>query len=187
MTSLEQFKNNIEKELENQIKGINSTPILDRFRVHLDSLDGDFNLANMLFEKNIKSELYLSMLYQIVYPAKKIQKFSIEVDGKLINESPNPKQTGVSLLKELGVDILNLHPKFKKYVFKTKEEFYKNYSNNVTLLEIDGFYVSVLHILYGTGNNTLEKFTNFIESINECLQYQKIKIYDNSYYQESYI
>ena len=183
MTSLEQFKKDIDCELTLSILEKGKTPILDRLQIHLDNLDEDYNLSTMLNPKNLDVELYLSMLYQIVYPAKKIQKFSIEVDGKLINESPNPKQTGVSLLKELGVDILNLHPKFKKYVFKTKEEFYKNYSNNVTLLEIDGFYVSVLHILYGTGNNTLEKFTNFIESINECLQYQKIKIYDNSYYQ----
>ena len=117
MTSLEQFKNNIEKELENQIKGINSTPILNRFRVHLDSLDGDFNLANMLFEKNIKSELYLSMLYQIIYPAKKKTELSIILDGILIKgESCRDKIQ--NLVKEVGVGNVKKLKKYSRFIYK---------------------------------------------------------------------
>tara|TARA_R110000803_G_scaffold38685_1_gene83629 strand:+ start:201 stop:755 length:555 start_codon:yes stop_codon:yes gene_type:complete len=183
MVSLEQFKKDIESELTLSILEKGKTPILDRLQIHLDNLGEDYNLSTMLNPKNLDVELYLSMLYQIVYPAKKIQKFSIEVDGQLLKEEKNPKQTGVALLRELGIGILKQHPKYGKYVFKSKEEFYSKYSNNVTLLEIDGFYVSVLHILYSSGKNTLDKITNFIVNINEHLQYQKIKINDNSYYQ----
>ena len=180
---LQQFYKDIKRELELNSLGKGQTPILDRLRIHLDALDTDYNLATMLSPKNLNVELYLSMVYQIVFPAKKIQKFSIEVDGKLLKEEKNPKQTGVALLRELGVNILKSHPKYGKFVFESKEDFMKKYSNNVTLLEMDGFHVSVLHILYSKGNNTLDKITNFIESINEYLQYKKIKIYDNSYYQ----
>jgi len=180
---LEKFLKDIEKELELRILGKGKTPILDRLQIHLDNLEEDYNLSTMLNPKNLKVELYVSMLYSIVYPAKKIQKFSVEVDGRKLKEEKNPKQTGVALLKELGTDVLINHPKWGKYVFKNKEEFYKKYSNNVTLLEINGIYLSVLHILYSTGNDTLDKITNFIDSINEYVQYQKIKIYDNSYYQ----
>lgn len=181
--NLKKFLKDIEKELELDILKEGETPILNRLQIHLDNLDEDYNLATMLNPKNLKVELYLSMLYQIVYPAKKIQKFSIEIDGKILKEEKNPKQTGERLLKELDINILKNHPKWGKYVFTTKEEFYKKYSNNVTLLETNGVYLSVLHILYSKGTNTLDKITNFIESINEHLQYQKIKIHDNSYYQ----
>lgn len=180
---LKKFLKDIEKELELDILKEGETPILNRLQIHIDNLDENYNLATVLNPKNLKVELYLSMLYQIVYPARKIQKFSIEVDGKILKEEKNPKQTGVSLLRELDIDILKNHPKWGKYIFNNKEEFYKKYSNNVTLLEINGVYLSVLHILYSTGNNTLDKITNFIESINEYVQYQKIKIHDNSYYQ----
>ncbi len=180
----QKFLSEIERELELRMLEKGETPILDRLQIHIDNLDNkDYGLDTLLNPNNIKHELYVSMLYQIVYPAKKIQKFSIEVDGKMLKEEKNPKQTGVALLKELDINILKNHPKYGNYIFNTKEEFYKKYSNNVTLLEINGVYLSVLHILYSTGNNTLAKITNFIENINNHLKYQKIKIYDNSYYQ----
>lgn len=181
--NLKKFREDIEKELELRILNKNNTPILERLEIHLEQIDKKYNLATMLNPQNIKSELYLSMLYQIVHPAKKIQKFSIEVDGKILPKEKNPKQAGIGLLKVLGTEVLINHPKHQKYVFKSPEEFYKLYANNVTLLEINGFYLSVLHILYSNGKNTLEKFQNFINSINEHLQYKKIKIHDNSYYQ----
>ena len=178
-----EFKEAVREEFARyHVKGIKG-PLLDRLQIHLDTLDTDYDFYNLFVAKNMESELYLSMLYQIIYPAKKIQKFSIEVDGKILKEEKNPKQTGVALLKELDINILKTHPKFGKYVFNTKEEFYEKYSNNVTLLEVSGVYLSVLHILYSSGNNTLDKITNFIENINKHLKYQKIKIYDDSYYQ----
>jgi|TARA_B110001454_G_scaffold137452_1_gene127773 hypothetical protein len=181
--NLVKFKEDILKELRIRELGKGDTPILDRLQIHLNNLEGECSVDSMLQKTNMDVEFYASMVYQIVYPAKKIQKFSIEVDGKLLKEEKNPKQTGVALLRELGVNILKSHPKYGKFIFESKEDFMKKYSNNVTLLEMDGFHVSVLHILYSKGNNTLDKITNFIESINEYLQYKKIKIYDNSYYQ----
>ena len=180
---LKKFIKDIEKELELRMLNKSNTPILDRLEIHLEQLDKEYNLATMLNPQNLKSELYLSMLYQIVYPAQKVQKLSIEVDNKILPEEKNAKQSGVSLLKTLGAKFLINHPKYQKYIFNSKNEFYKKYSNNVTLLEIDGFYLSVLHILYSSGDNTLEKFQNFADNINEYLQYKKIKIHDNSYYQ----
>jgi hypothetical protein len=181
--NLKKFIEDIEKELELRILNKNNTPILDRLEMHLEQLDEPYNLATMLNPQNVKSELYLSMLYQIAHPAKKIQKFSIEVDNKILPEEKNRKQAGISLLKVLGTEVLINHPQYQKYVFNSPNEFYKKYANNVTLLEINGLHLSVLHILYSNGKNTLEKFQNFINSINEHLQYKKIKIYDNSYYQ----
>lgn len=180
---LVQFRDNIKKEYELRMLNEGNTPILDRLELHLKQLDKKYSLETMLNPKNIQHELYLSMVYQIVYPAKKIQKLIIKVDNKTLSEQKNNKQKGIALLKELGIKVLKSHPKYSKYIFNSKEEFYKNYSNNVSLLEVDGFCLSVLHILYSTGADTLEKFQNFAKNINEHFKYEKIKIYANSYYQ----
>lgn len=89
-----QFKKDIEKELELSILGNEETPILDRLQIHLDNLNQEYNLSTMLNPQNIQHELYLSMIYQIVYPSKKIQKVKITVDGIEIPEEKNAKQTG---------------------------------------------------------------------------------------------
>jgi len=183
MMNLEKFKEELKQEMIADEFKTGETPIMDRLQIHLNNVEGEkYEMGHLLNPDCLNSDLWLSMLYQIAYPAKKVQKFTIELDGEMLEEGKNPKQTGMILLKALGVDVLKNHPKFGKYVFSSKEEFYKKFSNNVTLLEVNGYYLSVLHILYSNGSNTIDKISRFAQSINDYFQYQKIKIHDNSYY-----
>ena len=69
MKYLKQFKKSIEKELINQLEEkVNSTPILDRLQIHFDSLEENTEVGWILTEKNMKSNNFLSLLYQVVYP-----------------------------------------------------------------------------------------------------------------------
>ena len=185
MKQFEKFINDITEEARSKELNKNAiTPIMDRIQLHIDMYTPSKTIGDYINPNVAKDDrMAMSLVYEMVYPSKKIQKIGVEIDGEMLPEEKVAKHSGIALLKKLGINVLKNHPKWGKYVFKTKEEFYKSYSNNVTLLEMDGFHVSVLHILYSKGNNTLDKITNFIESINEYLQYKKIKIYDNSYYQ----
>jgi len=117
MTSLEQFKKDIDCELTLSILEKGKTPILDRLQMHLDNLDEDYNLSTMLNIKNLDVELYLSMLYQIVYPSKKKIQLSITLDGILI-KGKSDRDKIQNLVKKVGVENVKKLKTYSRFVFK---------------------------------------------------------------------
>lgn len=118
---LVKFKEELRKEavIRHLDKG-GDTPMLDRLQIHLDQLEG-YSIEKMLSPKNLKSDLYLSMLYQIIYPAKTKKTLYLEYQNipilgknntecliKLINLI-NPKLISQTSYKEFLVDEI---PKF---------------------------------------------------------------------------
>lgn len=99
--NLKKFLKDIEKELELDILKEGETPILNRLQIHLDNLDEDYNLATMLNPKNLKVELYLSMLYQIVYPAKSKNTLYLEYNGVSMEGKDNTQRL-IKLIDSIG-------------------------------------------------------------------------------------
>ena len=114
---LNTFLKDIEKELELNILKKGETPILDRLQIHLDNLDGDFNLATMLNPKNLKVELYLSMLYQIVYPAKKRTTFNIIYEGQEI-EGKTAREKIQNLNIKVGANNIKKLKTYSRFLYK---------------------------------------------------------------------
>lgn len=112
-----QFKKDIEKELELSILGNGETPILDRLQIHLDNLSQEYNLSTMLNPQNIQHELYLSMIYQIVYPAKKRNIFKIFYNGKEI-EGNTDRAKIQNLVIEVGVENIKKLKSNKRFLYK---------------------------------------------------------------------
>jgi len=117
MKHLKIFKDSIEKELENQIKGINSTPILDRLQIHFNSLEEDTQINDLLTEQNMGSNNFLSMLYQIVSPAKKKIQLSITLDGILI-KGKSGRDKIQNLVKKVGVENVKKLKTYSRFVYK---------------------------------------------------------------------
>ena len=121
MTKLEQFKEDIRKELILDHLGKGETPILNRLRIHLDNLDEDYSLETMLHPNGIKYELYLSMLYQIVYPSKPTYKRLIKFEGEeIVGKSSQEKLYKV--IKILGIENIQKLPLGSKFLFQTNIE-----------------------------------------------------------------
>lgn len=69
---LDKFKTQIKKELEKRFLGRGETPILNKFELHLNELEGDYTLSTLLDKDNMEHELWLSMLYKITkHPPRK--------------------------------------------------------------------------------------------------------------------
>lgn len=111
---LKKFIKDIEKELELRMLNKNNTPILDRLEIHLEQLDKEYNLATMLNPQNLKSELYLSMLYQIVYPAKSKNTLCLEYNANVI-QGKNNTQCLIELINLVGVDQI-LKTSYKEFI-----------------------------------------------------------------------
>ena len=119
--NLVQFKKDIEKELELRILGNGGTPILDRLQIHLDHLSQEYNLATMLNPKNIQHELYLSMIYQIVYPAKSKNTLYLEYNGNVIQGKDNT-QCLIKLINLVGVNQI-LKTSYKEFILDEIPKF----------------------------------------------------------------
>lgn len=100
------------------IKGIKG-PILERLQIHLNSLDNkDYEFSNLFVPKNMESELYLSILYQIVYPSKPTYKRLIKFEGEeIVGKSSSEKLFKV--INILGVENIKKLPTGSKYLFQT--------------------------------------------------------------------
>ena len=114
---LKKFIKDIEKELGLRILNKNETPILDRLEIHLEQLDKEYNLATMLNPQNLKSELYLSMLYQIIHPAKKKNIFNIIYEGQGI-EGKNDREKIQNLASKIGADNIKKLKNYSKFLYK---------------------------------------------------------------------
>lgn len=80
---LDKFKTKIKLELENRVSGRGKTPILDKFELHLEELEGDYTLDTLLNEDNMKHELWVSMLYRLAWGVRKQVK-RIKADDEFV-------------------------------------------------------------------------------------------------------
>ena len=117
---LNKFLKDIERELELDILKKGETPILDRLQTHLDNLDGDFNLATMLNPKNLKVELYLSLLYRIINPE------IIDKTHKVIPYNPND-----SFKTFFPKHLSNIYPKKRDSIFNQLVKYFN--INNIDI------------------------------------------------------
>lgn len=117
--NLERFKKDIELELETKILNANTpTPILDRLQTHLDTLENKFDLySQMLNPKNLENEMYLSMLYQIIYPAKKRVEFKIYLDDEEIIGKTGREKI-MKLVKIIGSEKIKKLKRYNKFLNK---------------------------------------------------------------------
>lgn len=115
--NLVQFKKNLEQELEVKILNTGSTPLLDRLQIHLDNLDQKYNLATMLNPKNLENELYLSMLYQIVSPARKKNIFRIFYEGEEIQGTTDRAKIQ-NLVIKIGINNIKKLETYNRFLYK---------------------------------------------------------------------
>lgn len=161
---LEKFLKDIEKELELRILGKEKTPVLDRLQIHLDNLEEDYNLSTMLNPKNLKVELYVSMLYQIVYPAKSKNTLCLEYNGNFIEGKDNT-QCLIKLINTIGPEIISKTP-YKEFITEEIPEFLnKNILPSSYKLLKNGKYFD--RSFGGKGINNHIKF--FIKDLNDIL------------------
>ena len=114
----QKFLNEIERELELRMLEKGETPILDRLQIHIDNLDNkDYGLDTLLNPNNIKHELYVSMLYQIVYPAKSKNIFTITYEGQEI-EGKNDREKIQNLAIKIGADDIKKLKTYSKFLYK---------------------------------------------------------------------
>ena len=171
---LNKFLKEIERELELDILKKGETPILDRLQIHLDNLDGDFNLATMLNPKNLKVELYLSMLYQIVYPSKIKKILHIDVDGIQIIGGNNREKL-INFIKLVGAKNISHYPKYS-HLFHSVNEISHIKSSTFKSIGSDLMF----DISFG-GAGTINQYAKFTEDINSILT-QDIKVHFTSTY-----
>ena len=68
--TVKEFKDRLTEELRTKYKkDSRPTPILDRLDLHLKEFEG-YDSSSIISEKNIQSDVYLSMLLQICYPSR---------------------------------------------------------------------------------------------------------------------
>lgn len=117
--NLERFKKDIELELETKILNTDTpTPILDRLQIHLDTLENKFDLySQMLNPNNLKNEMYLSMLCQIIYPARKRSEFKIYLDNKEITGKTGREKI-TKLVKLIGSERLKQLDVYSRFLYK---------------------------------------------------------------------
>jgi len=145
MKHLKIFKDSIEKELQNQIKGINSTPILDRLQIHFDSLEEGDKINDLLTEQNMGSNKFLSLIYQVVSPVNIKRTTSLSLDKKEI--SGNTLRAKLqNLIISIGYKKINMLPNYSKYLHKTQsinsnlsiyKEIDENWSFDVSMGDVN--------------------------------------------------
>lgn len=127
--NLVKFKEDILKELRIRKLGKGDTPILDRLQNHLNNLEGECSVDSMLQKTNMDVEFYASMVYQIVYPAKKKLLLNIFLDNnKIIGKTSRQKiQNLVIKIGSNKISKLKNNGRFvyKKDILKTKGNAYK--------------------------------------------------------------
>tara|TARA_R110000744_G_scaffold366824_1_gene476079 strand:- start:114 stop:647 length:534 start_codon:yes stop_codon:yes gene_type:complete len=134
MNHLKSFRNSIEKEFENKHIGLNLTPILDRLQIHFDSL-GDHTLINdLLTEQNMRSNNFLSLIYQVVYPVSVKRIPSLFLNNKEIVGS-NTREKLQKLIINIGSKKISTLPNYSKFLFKTEsinrqQNIYKQIDND---------------------------------------------------------
>jgi hypothetical protein len=133
MTKLKTFKEEILQDGKNRELG-KPTPILDRLQIHLNTLSNPLKVNDIISEKNLENEVLLSLLHQVVYPAKKKNILRIVLDGKEI-EGKKSREKIQNLIKNIGVKKISTLPKFGKFLFKTNDK--KDMHNAYKIIDKD--------------------------------------------------
>ena len=116
--NLDKFLKDVERELELRMLKKGETPILDRLQIHIDNLDNkDYGLDTLLNPNNIKHELYVSMLYQIVYPSKKKTTFNIIYEGQEI-EGKTHREKIQNLSIKVGANNIKKLKTYSRFLYK---------------------------------------------------------------------
>ena len=117
MMDLVQFKEDIGNEIPLKVKFGGETPILDRLQIHLDNLDKPLTLGDLLNSKNMEHEFYISMLYQIVYPAKKKNDLKIYLNGEEVEGKSIRNKIQNTVIK-VGADVIKTLKTHSKFLYK---------------------------------------------------------------------
>lgn len=131
---LEKFREELKQEMLAGMRG-DKTPILDRFQAHLDNVGGNkYKMDHLLNLDLLASDLWVSMLHQIIYPAKKKNILRIYLNGKEI-EGKTIRNKIQNLVIKVGVDVvkqLKIHSKFlyKKDIGEVVGNAYKVVDEN---------------------------------------------------------
>tara|TARA_R110000744_G_C19298484_1_gene555469 strand:+ start:26 stop:583 length:558 start_codon:yes stop_codon:yes gene_type:complete len=170
---LVKFKEDILKELRIRKLGKGDTPILYRLQNHLNNLDGNWSVNSILQKTNMDVEFYASMVYQIVYPAKKKLLLNIFLDNNEI-VGKTTRQKIQNLVIKIGsnkISMLKNNGRFvyKKDILKTKENSYKDISDSY-----------VFDTSFG-GVGTTSSIQSFIQEIKNQLKLNIEFKYEETY------
>tara|TARA_B110000211_G_scaffold154065_1_gene174876 strand:- start:176 stop:724 length:549 start_codon:yes stop_codon:yes gene_type:complete len=178
MEYLEQFKKSIEKELINRLKEkVNSTPILDRLQIHFDSLEENTEVGYLLTEQNMKSNNFLSLLYQVVYPVSVKRIPSLFLNNKEIVGS-NTREKLQNLIVNIGSKKVSTLPNYSKFLFKTKSINHQKNISRSYYKQIDNDYSFDVSMGDINITNELDSLSNEIkEHLNLNIEYKVQTIY----------
>jgi hypothetical protein len=180
MKYLEQFKESIEKELINRLKEkVNSTPILDRLQIHFDSLEENTEVGYLLTEQNMKSNNFLSLLYQVVYPVSAKRIPSLFLNNKEIVGS-NTREKLQKLIINIGSEKISTLPNYSKFLFKTESIVSSTWAKREQNMykQIDNDYSFDVSMGDINITNELDSLSNEIkEHLNLNIEYKVQTIY----------
>lgn len=163
--NLEKFKEELRQEMIADEFGTGRTPIMNRLQSHLDNVEGNkYEVGHLLHPDRISNDLWLSMLYQIIYPAKVRKAFCFEYKGKVIEEKDNTKCL-ITLINSIGVDKIKTTSNSQFIFSQIPTSFPKNVLPSSYKKLDNGEYFD--RSFGGKGINNHIKY--FINSLNEEL------------------
>lgn len=162
----QKFLNEIKRELGLRMLKKGETSILDRLQIHIDNLDNkDYGLDTLLNPNNIKHELYVSMLYQIVYPAKESRKKRVFIDDV---EIPSPGKDRNYIINIINILEVEEYKKWKKLEnpehFKSQQEYNGlkgDDLNKVKKTKFGDYFDTSFN-----GHNPTPSFPSFVKRLN---------------------
>jgi len=162
--NLEKFREELKQEMLAGMRG-GETPIIDRLQVHLDNVKGDkYKMGQLLNLDYLASDLWLSFLYQIVYPAKIRKAFQFKYENQIIEEKDNTKCL-IKLINIIGVSKIKT-TQHSQFIFsKIPTHFPKNVLPSSYKQLSNGEYFD--RSFGGKGINNYIKY--FVDSLNEEL------------------
>lgn len=162
---LKKFREEIKQELIADKFGKGETPIMDRLQIHLDNIEGNQLVSkHLLHPDKFNNDLVMSMLYQIVYPAKVRKAFCFKYENIVIEEKDNTKCL-ITLINNIGVDKIKT-TQHSRFIFsQIPSHFPKNVLPSSYKKLSNGEYFD--RSFGGKGINNYIKY--FIDSLNEEL------------------
>ncbi len=170
---LENFKKELEKEYYNKINNKDILyPILDRVQIHLENLSGNYTLEQILSPNNLNHEIYLSLLYNLIFPIKYKKSIMIKFDGEII-EGKNERVKIQNIVIKVGVKRILELEKYKKFII------HKNNLKNVSSIyrEVgNGYYFDTSFNFTGATSNFKAFIKEIKDKFNLNIQYEIKKI-----------
>lgn len=165
MMNLEKFKEELKQEMIADEFKTGETPIMDRLQMHLNNVEGEkYEMGHLLNPGCLNSDLWLSMLYQIAYPAKVRKAFCFKYENIVIEEKDNTKCL-ITLINNIGVDKVKT-TQHSRFIFSQIPSYFpKNVLPSSYKKLSNGEYFD--RSFGGKGINNHIKY--FIDSLNEEL------------------